>query len=512
MGVGVRDRSDGMTSRRAEDRAPANEEGRNDAGRRVRDWVRAQSFGLVLETDFRIRRSHSAATTPKSLWRRSETAVEMEITSENHSSVETMKTLTSLLDCLFCQVSHRIPPVMKTDLGIRSPDFGNPEPERYGQSAGGTGHRPVAAGYQPTAHHAPGKKHVVRRLAVRKLGGKLPPRTARLAVPPGPKPPGPKPPGPKPPGPKPPGPKPPGFKLPGSQCIVPTGRSFGHWISNFGFQAAPSPRFALPCCAMACLFIVLHCTAQTPKSGGITPLPRAHAHNDYEHKRPLLDALDQRFCSVEADIWLIDGQLLVAHDRTNAVPERTLQALYLDPLRRRVEQNRGRVFSNGPSVTLLIDMKSDATNTYVALRAVLREYEGMLTRFHLNRTVTNAVTVIISGNRPLELMAAEPERLAGYDGRIEDLDSGASPHLIPLVSDNWTRLFRWRAGAAERALPADEQRKLEDFVKRTHAQGRRIRFWGTADNARMWQTLRDAGVDLINTDNLEGLNKFLTGH
>src|SRR5436190_12307328 len=31
------------------------------------------------------------------------------------------------------------------------------------------------------------------------------------------------------------------------------------------------------------------------------PLPQLHAHNDYEHKRPLFDALDHGFCSVEAD-------------------------------------------------------------------------------------------------------------------------------------------------------------------------------------------------------------------
>src|SRR5213595_176008 len=83
------------------------------------------------------------------------------------------------------------------------------------------------------------------------------------------------------------------------------------------------------------------------------PLTRVHAHNDYEHKRPLLDALDHGFCSVEADIFLVDGQLLVAHNRGGVRPERTLQALYLDPLRARVKQNGGRVYPNGPEVTLL---------------------------------------------------------------------------------------------------------------------------------------------------------------
>ena len=40
-----------------------------------------------------------------------------------------------------------------------------------------------------------------------------------------------------------------------------------------------------------------------------TPLIRAHAHNDYEHTRPLFDALDHGFGSVEADVHLVDGRL-----------------------------------------------------------------------------------------------------------------------------------------------------------------------------------------------------------
>ncbi|MFM7555618.1 MAG: hypothetical protein ACKPAH_10035, partial [Verrucomicrobiota bacterium] len=36
-------------------------------------------------------------------------------------------------------------------------------------------------------------------------------------------------------------------------------------------------------------------------------LPQAHSHNDYEQKRPLLEALDHGFCSVEADVYLVEG-------------------------------------------------------------------------------------------------------------------------------------------------------------------------------------------------------------
>ena len=48
-------------------------------------------------------------------------------------------------------------------------------------------------------------------------------------------------------------------------------------------------------------------------AGEVIPLPRAHAHNDYRHERPLFDALDHGFCSVEADIFLVEGQLLIGH-------------------------------------------------------------------------------------------------------------------------------------------------------------------------------------------------------
>ena len=69
------------------------------------------------------------------------------------------------------------------------------------------------------------------------------------------------------------------------------------------------------------------------QDAAVSPLPRAHAHNDYQHTRPLLDALNQGFCSVEADIYLVEGQLLVGHDRDELSTERTLQSLYLEPLR-----------------------------------------------------------------------------------------------------------------------------------------------------------------------------------
>src|SRR4029077_289228 len=130
----------------------------------------------------------------------------------------------------------------------------------------------------------------------------------------------------------------------------------------------------------------------------------------------------------EADVWLVEGRLLVAHDLKDARPERTLQALYLDPLKERVAKNGGRVYPGGPVLTLLVDVKSDATNSYLALRDALKPYEKILTRFDTNQTEPGAVTVIVSGNRARELMEAETVRLAAYDGRLPDLETAVSPH------------------------------------------------------------------------------------
>src|SRR5215471_8589768 len=191
------------------------------------------------------------------------------------------------------------------------------------------------------------------------------------------------------------------------------------------------------------------------------PLTHVHAHNDYEHKRPLLDALDHGFCSVEADIYLIDGQLLVAHMRNEVKPERTLEKLYLDPLQQRVKKNGGRVYQGGPEIVLLIDIKTDWKSTYPVLRERLKKYADMLTTFRGDTTETNAVRAIITGNRSKEMFAGEPVRYVAYDGELDDLDSDASASLIPWISSDWSQSFRWKGTGP---IPPGEKEKLKTIV------------------------------------------------
>jgi hypothetical protein len=242
------------------------------------------------------------------------------------------------------------------------------------------------------------------------------------------------------------------------------------------------------------------------QSAEVVPRPQSHAHNDYLHERPLLDALDQGFCSVEADIFLINGELLVAHTRLELSPKRTLQSLYLDPLQERIAKNKGSVHAGVDSFTLLIDIKTDGQETYRELHRVLTKYADMLTRVENGTVKKGPITAIVSGNRPIESIQAEPIRLVGIDGRLSDLDSDKESHLLPLISDNWTSHFQWR-GKGE--IDPKELSKLRSIVAKAHAKNRLVRFWASPDNESVWRLLRDEKVDLINTDNLAGLSTFL---
>ena len=272
-------------------------------------------------------------------------------------------------------------------------------------------------------------------------------------------------------------------------------------------------RRALTLVAAVCALLTLAPSAV--QAGGrhpVRPLPRAHAHNDYEHQRPLADALSHGFTSIEADIYLVGGELLVAHDPEDIVAGRTLQSLYLDPLTRRVRANHGRVHRGSDQpLQLLVDIKNTGAATYTQLDTVLRRYRSILTTYRNGRVVPGAVTVVVSGDRPRDLMAAQRVRHAFYDGRSADLNSGAPAGLIPLISDNWNNLFTWRGVGP---MPAAERAKLRQFVRDAHAAGQRVRFWATPDTAgpqreAVWRELVAADVDHINTDDLAGLEAFL---
>ena len=177
----------------------------------------------------------------------------------------------------------------------------------------------------------------------------------------------------------------------------------------------------------------------------------AHAHNDYEHKRPLFDALENGFTSFEADIYLIDGDLIVAHDYPTEIDKtRTLASLYLEPLLKLSTENGGRIYKDYPhQVYLLIDIKSEANETWQKLRKELENYEQILSRIDQER----AIKIIISGNRPIDLILQETNPPAFLDGRPADLDKGIPSEKMPWISENYFKVI----GSLNMGMPTDLQ-------------------------------------------------------
>jgi hypothetical protein len=236
-------------------------------------------------------------------------------------------------------------------------------------------------------------------------------------------------------------------------------------------------------------------------------LPGAHAHNDYYHQRPLFDALQGGFVSIEADVFLVEGKLLVGHYAHELRPERTLASLYLEPLRKHIEASSGRVFEGGERLTLLVDFKTDGAAAYGALAKLLERYDGVFFDMKDGKLGPRAVDVVVTGDRPIDEITRDKQRRVAIDGRLADLAGNAAKELIPLVSESWTSHFSWRGNGP---MPAAERERLREIVEKVHTQGRKLRFWATPDASAVWSELKAAGVDLIGADDLEALHKFLS--
>ena len=170
---------------------------------------------------------------------------------------------------------------------------------------------------------------------------------------------------------------------------------------------------------------------------------------------------------------------------------------------------------DGDPFTLLVDIKSrDAQATYRELSRELRRYKRMLASFGPGEAREGAVTVVVSGNRPADLLQGQSVRYAAYDGLLQGLGLASDRTLVPMFSAPWNRQFTWR-GVGE--MSERERNALTQMVQVSHSNGQRVRFYETpgspkdrAAMCRVWQELLAARVDYINTDHLTDLRRFLT--
>ena len=102
-------------------------------------------------------------------------------------------------------------------------------------------------------------------------------------------------------------------------------------------------------------------------------LKKAHAHNDYEHAKPFFEAYKLGFGSIEADVYAINGELLVSHNLADVKADRTLKSLYIDPIVAVLKAKKQGNFHQ-----FLIDFKTNADSTLPLLFKFLTDIKNNL--------------------------------------------------------------------------------------------------------------------------------------
>ncbi|UTA67198.1 MULTISPECIES: alkaline phosphatase [Emticicia] len=222
-----------------------------------------------------------------------------------------------------------------------------------------------------------------------------------------------------------------------------------------------------------------------------------HSHNDYEHARPFYDAYDLGFDSIEADLYLKDGDLYVAHDWKNIAEDRTFKALYLEPLLARIKANKGYAYPDKKKLYLLLDLKKDG-------RLIMAELEKLLKP---HRKELKHVQITISGDMPKPEEFEQYDKLFYFDGRKTTVYSDKAYKRVDMVSASFTDFGKYWPGKQE--MPEETYQKISEFVMFNHARGKRVRLWGTANTLLTFETLKKLGVDFIGTDDLQLLNNFV---
>ncbi|WP_421919299.1 hypothetical protein [Marinifilum sp.] len=229
-----------------------------------------------------------------------------------------------------------------------------------------------------------------------------------------------------------------------------------------------------------------------------------HSHNDYYQAQPLHDALKNKLVSIEADVFLQDGKLLVGHSKDELNSKLTLKHLYLDPLKLLARQNKNL------RIILMVDIKENGLAAYNALKPILKPYQQMLSSVIDNEVYTRQVSIILSGDRPVQTVSNEAKRFVFLDGRLNQLNDHTDWSLFPLISDSWGDHFKWKGNGA---ISSEEENKLKTLINDCHLQHKLIRFWGLPkekDKAEaFWRLFSRLGVDLIGTDSPDHFQNFM---
>ncbi|GIV32855.1 MAG: hypothetical protein KatS3mg031_0390 [Chitinophagales bacterium] len=221
----------------------------------------------------------------------------------------------------------------------------------------------------------------------------------------------------------------------------------------------------------------------------------------------MLDALEQRFFSIEADVFYAEGRFCIAHTSWGIRKKKTLESLYLMPLSNRYHENKGNIYTDSPQeLELMLDLKGVWSKEALdSLNRLAERYRHILTVFVNGEKQPGAVRLLLSGDGAKYLAAKWNPRYFSIDGGLSDIDSPLDANVICRVSAAYRSVFRWRGRGV---MPAEERLQLKQLVTSAHEQGRKIRFWACPQRKSVWNELLQAGVDWINVDNLSRFSRF----
>ena len=173
-------------------------------------------------------------------------------------------------------------------------------------------------------------------------------------------------------------------------------------------------------------------------------LPNGHSHNDYTREVPLHDALKFGFTSIEVDVYWENERMVVTHDRRNLAEKPVIEDLYLDPLRQIIQKNGGTVYPDDKTkLVLMVDLKSDKVQTYLALKEIFVEYLDMIEWYDKGVRIDGPIQVLLTGGPPIDMIAKEDNRYFYVDGAVDQWSVSYPSDLMPRASTNYRNHFSW---------------------------------------------------------------------
>ncbi|WP_296703664.1 alkaline phosphatase, partial [Algoriphagus sp.] len=223
-----------------------------------------------------------------------------------------------------------------------------------------------------------------------------------------------------------------------------------------------------------------------------------HSHNDYLQNAPFWEAFGAGASSIEVDVILQDGQLMAAHEKESINPSKTIQSLYLDPIR---EGLKNGVIEE-INFTLLVDLKTAALPTLEILQSIMKNYGDIA----FGKDNPRGLKLIISGNRPdVKEYESYPEWMF-FDYQSKDLNNSLPWGKIGMVSLSFRQFSIWNGKGR---MVEDQRENLQQFIDLVHSFDKPVRFWGTPDSKTAWKAFYEMGVDYINTDKPYEANSYL---